>query len=90
LAETDFHTDRPYNDRPYQKEGAHGPCLVANVVDFTVKVKLINEVSEIILDGKYVDGIPSYYNKYLALNSILIANIKRYSNQYGGNSYSAR
>jgi hypothetical protein len=54
-------------------------------------VKLINEVSEIILDGKYIDGgLPSYYNKYLALNSILIANIKRYSNQYGGNSYSAR
>lgn len=91
LAETDFHTERPYSDRPYQKEGPHGPCLIANVVDFTVEVKLINEVSEIILDGKYIDGgLPSYYNKYLALNSILIANIKRYSNQYGGNSYSAR
>ena len=90
IAETNFSIGRPNSAEMSQKEGAHGPCLVAQIPGLVENTPLFTELMNTYgqVDVSSLDL--HIKRKRYALGSVLIANVKKNTVQYGGDTYVAR
>ena len=89
LGQTNFEVKATEPDSSASKYGMFGPCLVLQSNNITSNIRTYNIVKDTYGDIMWGKTDLDRRNDYVH-NAILCANIKKYVNPYGGNTFSSR